>query len=55
MDSDSQLMAKFKSGDTAAFEELMKKYKKSVTNVIYGFIGDRDEAEDLAPEVFLRV
>ena len=53
--SDTQLMLNFKSGDIPAFEELIKRYKKSVINVIYRFLGDRDEAEDLALEVFLRV
>jgi len=53
--SDTQLMLNFKSGDIPAFEELIKRYKKSVINIIYRFLGDRDEAEDLALEVFLRV
>jgi len=53
--SDAQLMLNFKSGDISAFEELIKRYKRSVINVIYRFLGDRDEAEDLAIEVFLRV
>ena len=26
----------------------MRKYKEQVVNIIYRFIGDRDEAEDLA-------
>ena len=53
--SDIQLMLNFKEGSIPAFEELIKRYKKSVMNVIYRFLGDRDEAENLSLEVFLRV
>jgi len=53
--SDVQLMLNFKEGDISSFEELIKRYKKSVINIIYRFLGDRDEAENLALEVFLRV
>ncbi len=55
LDPDVGLMLEFQNGDISSFEELVKKYKESVINIIYRFIGDRDEAEDLALEVFLRV
>ena len=55
LDPDARLMLKFKEGDVSSFEKLVKKYKENVVNIIYQFIGDRDEAEDLAIEVFLRV
>jgi len=55
LDPDAKLMLQFKRGKEDCFEQLMKKYKNRVVNIIYKFIGDRDEAEDLAIEVFLRV
>ena len=55
MDIDAELMLRFKQGDVSSFEKLMRKYKEQVVNIIYRFIGDRDEAEDLAIEVFLKV
>jgi len=55
LDPDSRLMLKFKSGDTSSFEKLVEKYKEKIVNIIYQFIGDKEEAEDLAIEVFLRV
>jgi len=55
LDPGSQLMLKFKSGDTISFEKLVKEYREKIVNVIYQFIGDKEEAEDLAIEVFLRV
>lgn len=48
-------MLKFQEGDVSSFEKLVEKHKDSIINVIYRFIGDRDEAEYLAVEVFLRV
>jgi len=54
-DSDVSLMLEFQKGDISSFEKLVQKHKESIINVIYQFIGERDEAEDLAVEVFLRV
>ena len=54
-DPDVILMLKFKEGDKAAFEQLLDKYQKPVINFIYRMIQDRDEADDLAQEVFVRV
>jgi len=48
-------MLAFQSGDIFSFEKLVKRYKEKVINIIYQFLGERNEAEDLAIEVFLRV
>ncbi|UCE19848.1 MAG: RNA polymerase sigma factor [Gemmatimonadota bacterium] len=42
-------------GDRAAFKRLVEKYHKAVLNLAYRFLGNREEAEDAAQEVFLRV
>lgn len=55
LDSDVSLMLEFQKGDISSFEKLLQKHKESIVNIIYQFIGERDEAEDLAVEVFLRV
>ena len=55
LDPDVQLMLKLKQGDTLAFGELLEKYQKPVINIIYRFIQDRSEADDLAQEVFIKV
>ena len=54
-DPDVQLMLKFRSGSKFAFETLMQNYYPRVLNFIYRFIADRESAEDLTQEVFLRV
>jgi len=55
MEEDFQLLAKFKKGDQHAFELLVRKYKMAVFNTIYSIIGNTQEADDIAQEVFLKV
>lgn len=55
MEEDFELLAKFKKGDQHAFELLVRKYKTIVYNTIYSIIGDAQEADDIAQEVFLKV
>lgn len=54
-DPDVALMLKFQQGDKFAFEELLDKYQKPVINFIYRMIQNKDEADDLAQDVFIRV
>jgi RNA polymerase sigma-70 factor (ECF subfamily) len=55
LDPDAALMLRVKRGDRRAFEELVDKYKRPVTNAIYRILGDATEAEDLAQNVFVQV
>ena len=48
-------MLQVKKGQPAAFETLMHKYYKRILNFIYRIVGDRQAAEDLTQEVFIRV
>src|SRR5437867_9467406 len=54
-DPDAALMLLVKQGDTAAFAELVQKYKQPVMNLVYRTLRDATEAEDLAQHVFLQV
>jgi RNA polymerase sigma-70 factor, ECF subfamily len=54
-DPDAALMLRVKQGDTAAFTELVDKYKQPVMNVAYRMLRDAAEAEDLAQMVFVQV
>jgi RNA polymerase sigma-70 factor (ECF subfamily) len=54
-DPDAALMLRVKEGDTAAFEQLVDKYKQPVLNVVYRMIHDATEAEDIAQTVFVQV
>ena len=55
LDPDAALMLRVKRGDTAAFTELVEKYKQPVMNFVYRTLRDETEAEDLAQNVFLQV
>lgn len=55
MEEDLELLGKFKKGDQHAFEFLVRKYKITVFNTIYSIIGNTQEADDIAQEVFLKV
>jgi RNA polymerase sigma-70 factor, ECF subfamily len=52
---DSGVVAAFLAGDHRAFDELVQRYHVRLLNFIYRTIGDRDRAEDLVQETFIRV
>lgn len=52
---DSAVVTAFLEGEERAFQELMERYQTRLLNFIYRTIGDRDRAEDLVQEVFIRV
>lgn len=52
---DSGLVAAFLAGDARAFTELVERYHLRLLNFIYRTIGDRDRAEDLVQETFVRI
>ncbi|WP_088553777.1 RNA polymerase sigma factor [Calderihabitans maritimus] len=51
---DDILVGKSKAGDMGAFEELVRRYEKQVFTVAYRFMGNREDAVELAQEAFLR-
>jgi len=44
-----------KAGDKGAFAEIVLNYQRKVFNIAYRMLGNREEAKDLAQEVFLSV
>lgn len=54
-DADVHLMMLFQDGNEDAFAQLIRRNQHKVFSIIYRFLGDRAEAEDLSQEVFLRV
>ena len=54
-DPDVRLMLEVRDDDAGAFEELMLRYQGRLVTVLGHLMGNRDQAEDLAQEVFLRV
>jgi RNA polymerase sigma-70 factor (ECF subfamily) len=52
---DSVVVESFLAGEYRAFEELVARYHVRLINFVYRTIGDREKAEDLVQEVFIRV
>ncbi len=52
---DSGVVASQLAGSDRAFGVLVERYQKRLLNFIYRIIGDRERAEDLVQEVFIRV
>ncbi|HEY6953031.1 MAG TPA: sigma-70 family RNA polymerase sigma factor [Bacteroidota bacterium] len=52
---DFRLVNAFKAGDRRAFEELVRKYQRQVANIVYLTLGSREDVQDIAQEVFIRV
>jgi RNA polymerase sigma-70 factor (ECF subfamily) len=52
-DTDERLLERLATGDEAAFETLFVRHYGLVYRVLYGLVGSREEAEDLAQETML--
>ena len=50
-----ELVSRCQAGDETAFGELVDHYKNLVYAMVYRMVNDRNEADDLAQEVFLKV
>lgn len=52
--SDNQIIKKILSGDEEAFSEIVKIYLDQIYNFLYRLAGDRDAADDLTQETFVK-
>jgi RNA polymerase sigma-70 factor, ECF subfamily len=52
---DADVVAAFLNGEERAFQELVERYQTRLLNFVYRTVGDRERAEDLVQEVFIRV
>lgn len=53
--ADEALVARVREGEIMAFEELILRYQRQVFSVCYRMLGQREDAEDMAQEIFLTV
>ncbi len=51
--NEQELIKALKSGSNKAFGEFIEQYQGLVTNTCYGFVMNKDDADDLAQEVFI--
>lgn len=54
-DPDRELVERWKSGDAAAFEDLVRRHERRVYRLLLRMLGSPDEAEDVAQETFLNL
>ncbi len=52
---DDELMERFQKGDENAFTLLVRRHQQPLINFIAQFLGDKESAEDLAQETFIRI
>ncbi len=53
--SDKELMERFLRGEVEGFNLLVKNYKVRLFSLLYRLVGNKEEAEDILQETFLRV
>ena len=54
-DPDVQLMMRARDGDDEAFSELVTRYQDRLVSLLTNMVGNAENAEDLAQDVFLRI
>ena len=54
-DPDIRLMLQVRGDEAGAFEELVERYQHRLVGIMNHLVGNNEEAEDLAQEVFFRV
>ena len=52
---DTALVNAYLAGETRTFDVLVERYQTRLLNFVYRIVGDRERAEDLVQEVFVRV
>ena len=52
--SDREVMTRAREGDEDAYHEMVRRYGPLVFDVIYGVVGQREQAEDLTQETFVK-
>jgi len=52
--SDEQLIVLYLGGDEQSLDFIVRRYLKPIYNFIYRYAGNRQDAEDIAQDVFLR-
>ncbi len=53
--TDEELLAAYQQGDVGAFELLLRRHRAPLFTFLLRMLGDRERAEDLAQETFLRI
>jgi RNA polymerase sigma-70 factor (ECF subfamily) len=52
---DLELVRRFKNGDESAFDQLVRNHRPRIFAVLYRLVRNREDANDLSQDVFIRV
>ncbi len=55
MDPDWLAIERFKEGDPSAFDLIFQKYKETAVNLAYHFVRQREAAQDIAQDIFIKI
>lgn len=53
--SDEDLMVRYREGDASVFPTIVRRYKDRLHSAVFRMVGDRDKADDIVQETFVRV
>jgi RNA polymerase sigma factor (sigma-70 family) len=53
-DTDWTLVQRVQSGEVAAYDQLVRKYRERIYAIIYNMVSNREDAADLAQDVFIK-
>lgn len=51
----AEIIFRFKHGEKEVFGQILKNYQGALVNFVFKFMGQKERAEDIAQEVFLKV
>lgn len=55
MEEDTTLIDEFLQGDESSFNRLVLKYQRKVFNIVFGILGNYDDTNEVAQDVFVNV
>jgi RNA polymerase sigma-70 factor (ECF subfamily) len=55
VDEETKMISRCQQGDQEALREIFDKYNKKVYRIAYGVVRQREEAFDIAQEVFVKL
>ena len=53
-DEDAELVSRFRDGDRAAFDELVRRYQRPIYHLALRYVKNGDDAKDIAQRAFVR-
>lgn len=52
---EAEIIRRCQQGDEAAFRQIVERHQSKVFSIIYGIVRNRNDAEDIAQQVFAKV